>query len=252
MSEQMENAADESAQETPQKSVDPDRLAEWLGRIERALGLDRAGEATRHTVIAALLLAGFALIGTALVAMTNWATEDRIAENERTALLHSLHQLIPAEQMDNDLYHDVLMVQDEELLGSAQPVPAYRARKGGEPVAVVLAPVAPDGYGGSIRLLVGIYRNGALAGVRVTSHKETPGLGDAIDAERSDWILGFAGKSLSDPNERGWAVKKDGGVFDQFTGATITPRAVVAAVQRALYFYRERRDSLFAPLPVEE
>lgn len=245
MSEQTE-PLDEAVTE---EAAQPNRLQQLWARFERASGLDRANAATRQMVIAALLLGGFALIGTALVSSTNWLTEDRIAENQRQALLRSLYQLVPAEVVDNDFYRDTLQVQDEELLGTDEPVTAYRARKAGQPVAVVLAPVAPDGYGGSIRLLVGIYQDGRLAGVRVTGHKETPGLGDAIEAERSDWILGFAGKSLSDPNKRGWAVKKDGGVFDQFTGATITPRAVVGAVYRALHFYRENREALFEKPP---
>jgi electron transport complex protein RnfG len=125
----------------------------------------------------------------------------------------------------------------------------YRARKYGWPVAVVLAPVAPDGYNGTIRLLVAIKMDGTLAGVRVIQHRETPGLGDAIEAERSDWILGFDGKSLNDPVQEKWKVKRDGGDFDQFTGATITPRAVVKAVNKALLYFRLHGHSLFERAP---
>ena len=117
---------------------------------------------------------------------------------------------------------------------------------GAAPVAVVLALIAPDGYGGPIKLLVGINADGSLAGVRVVNHHETPGLGDAIDTRRSNWILGFTGRSLGDPSPAQWAVRKDGGVFDQFTGATITPRAVVKAVKRALVYFEAHRDTLFA------
>jgi electron transport complex protein RnfG len=113
-------------------------------------------------------------------------------------------------------------------------------------VAAVLASIAPDGYAGTIKLLVGINYDGSIAGVRVVSHKETPGLGDAIEAERSDWILGFNGHSLREPGEERWKVKKDGGIFDQFSGATITPRAIVAAVHNTLSYYQNNREALFA------
>ena len=122
---------------------------------------------------------------------------------------------------------------------------AYRARYRGAPAAVVLAPVAPDGYSGKIRLIVGIQYSGVLSGVRVVSHQETPGLGDKIDVRRSDWIKSFAGLSLRDPQQADWRVRRDGGVFDQFTGATITPRAVVAAVRRSLEYFDTHKDTLF-------
>jgi len=147
---------------------------------------------------------------------------------------------------DNALESDTIAVVDSDLLGSGENVTVYRARKNGLPIAVLIAPLAPDGYSGSIGLLVGINENGTLAGVRVTSHRETPGLGDDIEVQRSDWIESFAGRSLDKPSAAGWRVKKDGGDFDQFTGATITPRAVVAAVHKALQYYRENRIVLFA------
>jgi electron transport complex protein RnfG len=124
-------------------------------------------------------------------------------------------------------------------------VTAYRARQGGRPVAVILRFAAIDGYNGPIHLLAGIEADGRLAGVRVLSHRETPGLGDAIEAAKSDWVYSFAGKSLGSPPAAGWAVERDGGVFDQFTGATITPRAIVEAVQRALAYHGSHRDALF-------
>ncbi len=161
-------------------------------------------------------------------------------------MLRSLHQIIRPESHNNDIYRDVIQVSDP-LLGTEQPVSVYRARQGEQPVAAVIASVAPEGYGGEIKLLVGIRYDGTLAGVRVVSHKETPGLGDAIEAERSDWILKFAGRSLTNPEEKRWKVKKDGGVFDQFTGATITPRAVVQAVHNTLLYYRKNREALFTP-----
>lgn len=196
-------------------------------------------------LIGALILGLFAIVGTSMVALTYDGTAERIAENERQALLRSLHQIISPDSHSNDIYTDIIEVQDP-LLGTDEPVTVYRARMDEEPVAVVIASIAPDGYGGAIKLLVGINYDGTIAGVRVISHKETPGLGDAIEAERSDWILGFNGRSLEDPEEKRWAVKKDGGVFDQFTGATITPRAVVHAVANTLRYYHKQREELFA------
>ena len=206
----------------------------------------------KHMSGAAIVLALFAVVGTGMVATTYEGTRERIAENERQALLDSLSTIVPAERMDNDIVTDLMSVTDPDMLGTPDPVPVYRARKEGKPVAAVLAPVAPDGYSGNIRLLVGINHDGTLAGVRVVAHKETPGLGDPIEAQKSDWILGFDGKSLSNPEESGWAVKKDGGIFDQFTGATITPRAVVGAVHRSLQYFNAHRDELFAIEQAEE
>lgn len=206
----------------------------------------------RHILITGILLFLFAVVGATMVAFTFDATEERIAANERALLLRSLNELIPHERHDNDLFADVIEVTDASLLGTDEPVPVYRARKNGRNVAAVLAPVAPDGYGGAIKLLVCVNLDGTLCGVRVVAHKETPGLGDAIEAERSDWILGFTGKSLTDPPEKQWRVERDGGVFDQFTGATITPRAVVKAVRKTLVYFRQYGAQLFRPAPVPE
>lgn len=202
---------------------------------------------SRQILLTALLLFLFAAIGTALVAFTFDNTHARIAANERAALLRNLHVLVPPQTHDNDIFNDIIEVTDPDLLGTNAPVAVYRARKQGWPVAAVLTPVAPDGYSGAIRLLVGIKLDGTLAGVRILNHRETPGLGDFIEAERSDWILDFAGRSLDNPTPRQWAVKRDGGVFDQFTGATITPRAVVKAVKKALIYFDRHHQRLFAP-----
>lgn len=200
----------------------------------------------KNMLIGGLILGLFAVVGTGLVAMTYNGTAERIAENERQALLRSLHQIVSPDSHDNDIYTDVIQVRDLSL-GTHQPVTVYRARQGKQPVAAVIASIAPDGYSGAIKLLVGIHYDGTLAGVRVVSHRETPGLGDAIEAERTDWILAFNGRSLGNPEEKRWAVKKDGGVFDQFTGATITPRAVVQGVYNTLRYYQKHREALFAP-----
>lgn len=199
-----------------------------------------------HILKVGLLLAVFAIGATLLVAVTERQTRDQIAENQRQALLDGIHALIPDEQYDNAILEDTLTLPASESLGLESPQTAYRARRDGDPVAVVMPVVAPDGYSGRIRLLVGIYHDGTLAGVRVLEHRETPGLGDKIDAKRSDWITDFSGKSLDNPKPQNWRVKKDGGVFDQFTGATITPRAVVNAVRRSLEYFLNNRDDLFA------
>jgi electron transport complex protein RnfG len=201
----------------------------------------------RQIIITTIILLMFAIIGTTLVAYTYDSTRDQIAANERATLLRKLHRLIAPEQHDNVLLEDTLAVRDPTLLGTDEAVAVYRARQDGEPVSLVIETIAPDGYSGTIRLLVGINIDGTLSGVRVVSHRETPGLGDAIDETRSDWIHVFDGKSLHNPESAGWAVKKDGGMFDQLTGATITPRAVVKAVHNALLYYRQHRDALFEP-----
>jgi len=193
----------------------------------------------------AILLGLFALVGTGIVALIFTETKEPIAEAERAFMLRSLHAVIKPEMHDNDIFNDMITVTDPERLGTKNPVPVFRARKSGQPVAVAIIFIAPEGYVGPIKLLVGITVDGTILGVRVISHRETPGLGDGIEAKRSNWILGFDGHSLSDPDSKAWAVRRDGGQFDQFTGATITPRAVVKAVHNALKFYALNRDRLF-------
>ena len=201
----------------------------------------------RTVGITGIILFLFAVAGTTLVAFTYESTRDRIAANERAVLLRKLHALVEPGRHNNDLLEDTLLVSNPELFGTSTPVAVYRARMDSRPIALVVPTVAPDGYSGSIRLLVGINYDGRLAGVRVVSHRETPGLGDAIEEERSDWIHRFENKSLADPAETQWKVRKDGGYFDQLTGATITPRAIVEAVRKSLLYYRDHRDALFEP-----
>lgn len=199
----------------------------------------------RNMIISALVLAVFAIAGTFFVSYTFDNTIDRIEENKRLALLKAIHVLIPPTAHDNDVFTDIIKVQNKALLGSTKAVTVYRARKNNTPVAIIINSIAPDGYSGHIELLVAINYNGNLAGVRVTHHKETPGLGDAIEERRSDWITKFKNLSLSNPDKKGWTVKRDGGEFDQFTGATITPRAIVKAVYNTLRYYKTNRDTLY-------
>jgi len=201
---------------------------------------------TRNNLFrSAASLALVAVIGTALLAGVDRLTKTRIAEQEKRAILDQLGQLISPDLYNNELQQDLFSFQDDLHFPKGQTVTTYRARLDGKAVAVILKMVAVNGYNGKINLLVGINENGTLCGVRVTSHKETPGLGDAIEVERNDWILGFYGRALDNPPPDGWAVKRDGGEFDQFTGATVTPRAVVQAVRLALEFFAEHKSFLF-------
>jgi electron transport complex protein RnfG len=201
----------------------------------------------KNMIIAASILGGFAILGAGLVGLTYESTKQRIADNDREFLLRTLNEMVPAEAYDNDIYTDTIEVHSRQLLGTTEAQTIYRARKNGRPVAIIITTTAPDGYNGDIKLLVALDVAGQIGGVRVLSHHETPGLGDAIEVDRSPWITRFFGHSLNAPDPQGWHVKKDGGVFDQFTGATITPRAVVKAVYRALIFYYLNRTALFAP-----
>jgi electron transport complex protein RnfG len=194
------------------------------------------------------LLGLVAVLGTSLLAGVNELTRERIAEQERRLVLRQLNQVLPAGAYDNSLQDDFVLIDDRGYFGHADPVRVYRARLQDRPVAVIMNMVAADGYNGDIRLLAGIYRDGTVSGVRVIAHRETPGLGDPIEHERSDWILGFTGRSLDDPSPAGWAVRRDGGEFDQFTGATITPRAIVEAVQRALEYHATYAERLYQPV----
>jgi len=200
----------------------------------------------RRTVRAAIMLAAAAIAAFGLVAVVHEATRDRIAATARARELARFDQVLGGLPHDNDLLADTVTLRDPELLGTTAAVTAYRARFHGQPVAVLLEFVATDGYSGSIRLLIAVAPDGTVLGVRTVSHHETPGLGDFIDAGKSDWIRRFSGKSLGDPAAAHWRVRKDGGDFDQYTGATITSRAVVGAVGRTLQFFTRHRDELLA------
>ncbi len=199
----------------------------------------------KQILISGFLLWFFSVIGTSLVSFTQQETLDRIAANERKVLLRNLYALLPPEKLDNDIAMDTMELLPSSLLGTDRPSTVYRARFQGDPVAVILNAIAPEGYNGDIHLLIGILEDGSLAGVRVVKHSETPGLGDAIEIRKSDWILGFNGKSLGNPEPELWQVRRDGGSFDQVTGATITPRAIVKAVKNALNYYQLNREFLY-------
>jgi Na+-translocating ferredoxin:NAD+ oxidoreductase subunit G len=196
----------------------------------------------RDVVVTTLLLGLFAATGAGLVAWVHSGTEARILDNRVAMTRLRITQVLEGLEYDNDPVGDHGMLSDPRLGGNQ--LPAWFARRGTEVVGVVLSAVAPSGYSGNIHLLVGVDTGGRLLGVRVTEHRETPGLGDDIEADRSDWIHGFRGRSLDDPPMELWRVRRDGGAFDQFTGATVTPRAVVEAVRNALVYFQGNVEEL--------
>jgi electron transport complex protein RnfG len=191
-----------------------------------------------------VMLTVFAVITTALIALTYFGTADRIEAQQQAKLLEVLNEVVPKNMHDNALYADCIEV-DAAALGGNKPHLVYRATLNGEPKALVLEATAPDGYSGNIELVIGVDTSMTVLGVRVIEHKETPGLGDKIELAVSDWIRSFSGRTYSQQTEKVWQVKKDGGEFDQFTGATITPRAVVSSVTRALQFANDNQSTLF-------
>jgi electron transport complex protein RnfG len=193
-----------------------------------------------------LMLALIALCAATLVAGTYQLTGQSISQQSRRAQEQALLDTIPGSRHDNDILDDTIAVGPRDaLLGLREQRLIHIARQNGAVSAVVIPVTARDGFSGDIELRVGVNRDGSIAAVRVLAHDETPGLGDRLEPERSDWLLGFNGRSLGNPALDDWSVRKDRGEFDQFTGATITPRAVVAAISRALQFAQQNRAQLF-------
>jgi electron transport complex protein RnfG len=192
-----------------------------------------------------VMLGAFAVVTTALIALTFFGTRDTIAQKRQQKLLSVLNEVVPKSYHNNALYADCTLVSDTAL-GSKENYKVYRARQNGQPSALVLEATAPDGYSGNIDMVIGVSTEMTVLGVRVIDHKETPGLGDKVELAISDWITSFTGKTFDNDNLSPWNVKKDGGEFDQFTGATITPRAVVGAVRRALAYTQTNQSTLFS------
>ncbi|MEX9234865.1 electron transport complex subunit RsxG [Citrobacter werkmanii] len=181
----------------------------------------------KHGITLALFAAG----STGLTAAINQLTKSTIDEQAALQQKVLFDQVLPGDRYNNALSESCYLVNAQALGKGTHRV--YIARLDDRPVAAILEATAPDGYSGAIQLLVGVDFTGTVLGTRVTEHHETPGLGDKIELRLSDWITHFSGKTIGAGNDAHWAVKKDGGDFDQFTGATITPRAVVNAVKRA-------------------
>jgi Na+-translocating ferredoxin:NAD+ oxidoreductase subunit G len=200
----------------------------------------------RNALQAGLLLGLAALLAVGLLVGVERLTRERIAIAERQARLMALTAVMPVDRYDNNPLEDSISVIAPGWLGSDRALRVWRARRGNAPIQLVIETVAPRGYSGPITLLVGVDGAARVVGVRVTHHQETPGLGDAIEARRGPWIDRFAGRSLDDPEAGRWRVRRDGGDFDQFTGATITPRAVVAAVASTVAFVEAHGPALYA------
>lgn len=212
---------------------------------------DHPNTPIKHSLRTAAILLAFTVAGTALLALTFQATRGPIEQNQQAAKRALIGEILPYHYYDNDLLASAVPIVPDPLLGNSISTTAYRATRRGAMSAVVFEATAPDGYSGKIRLLLAVLANGELAGVRVIAHNETPGLGDYIDKKKSDWIDAFRGRSLMTSSERDWQVKKDGGNFDYVTGATITPRAIVKAVHKALQYFALHR-ARFSDRPDEK
>lgn len=206
-------------------------------------GAETPRPASRRGGALALIIA--ATLSAALLASVNRFTSPRIADNRAAEQLKSLRAVLTPGSFDNAPHQDAIMAVDPTLLGSTEPLPIYRARQGTRPVAAVLTVVAPNGYAGQIRLLVAVDIDGEVNGVRVIEHRETPGLGDRIEARRSGWILGFRGLRTEKLQASTWTLDRDGGTFDRLTGATITSRAVLGAVRNAVLYFSAHQTEIF-------
>lgn len=194
-----------------------------------------------------VLLGGFAMLTAAALATVNQLTLEPIAKAEQAAAQKALLEILPANTHDNDLLNDTLDIEEiwQTQLHTDPSAKIYRARVNGEINAIIIPATAPDGYSGNIKMIIGIRKDQSIAGVRIIKHSETPGLGDKVELKKSPWILTFNDKSLLAPITNQWRVKKDGGQFDQFTGATITPRATVKQVKNTLEFAKQNFEFLF-------
>jgi len=191
------------------------------------------------------ILALFAIACTLAVSLVSELTRDRIKIQEQQQLLRTLHSIIEPSRYDNDIANDCIMITAPEL-GSNNVKTAYIAKKSGQVVAVAMTSTAPRGYNGNIDFIMAINIDGTVSGVRVLKHQETPGLGDKVEIRKSNWINSFTDKKMLSENDSRWAVSKDNGMFDQFTGATITPRALVQGVKNTLNYFNSNKSILLA------
>ena len=200
----------------------------------------------KHATKTALTLIAFAFVGTAMLAYIYNITRAPIEASEKEARLALFKQILPEDTYDNDLLKQTINIAPNPLLGNLIASEANIATRNNQPAGVILEAIAHDGYSGDIKLLIAIRADGSISGVRVLTHKETPGLGDYIDIAHGDWIKLFNNESVEKTPATQWLVKKDGGQFDYMVGATITPRAVVKAVHKALQYFEENKATLFA------
>jgi len=190
-------------------------------------------------------LAAIAAVCTALVAATYQMTAERIAANEKALLEQSLQPALGGIAFDGSLSESRIVLQPPHELPGNDPAIIYRVFAEGQPVAALIAVTARDGFSGPIRILVGVEFDGRVSGVRILQHRETPGLGDKIEPERSNWIFQFDNRSIGDPVTIQWAIRGEGGDFDQLTGASVTPRAIIKAIRDTLLYFDAHRDEIF-------
>lgn len=190
-------------------------------------------------------LAAIAAICTTLVATTYHLTRERIAANEQAFLERKLAPVLSGIEFEGSISESKRVIEAPHDLPGREDALIYRVYADGKPLAALFAVTAPDGYAGPIRILLGIDVNGVVTGLRILEHRETPGLGDKIEETRSDWVYQFNGKSLVDPKPEDWYIRRDGGEFDQLSGASVTPRAVINAVRETLLYFDANRDRVF-------
>ena len=188
----------------------------------------------------------FSLVASAALSISYFLTKTPIEESDARAKRMFLNQVVPSNLYDNNLVEDTISVEPNPLIGNKKNIDIYRAKKNNQVIAVIIETIAPDGYSGEIKTLVGVDQKDKILGVRVITHKETPGLGDYIEVDKSHWIKNFNLKSLDEMGEKEWAVKKDGGDFDYVSGATITSRAVIKSTYKSLLYVKENKKRLFA------
>jgi electron transport complex protein RnfG len=204
--------------------------------------------APRRGATAAAIAAASA-VAVAVVALAYRIAAPRIEAHRHAEAVDRLTAVLGGLPFDNDPLTDVIEVRDPGLLGTDRPLPVHRVRLAGQPVAALIEVLAPRGYGGAIRLQVAVTPDGKVIGVRVLEHRETPGVGDRVEADRSDWLEQFMGRTLGNPPDSRWALRRDGGDYDQLSGATVTSRAVTVAVRDALAWYTQNRAQVFDAPP---
>lgn len=193
-----------------------------------------------------ITLAVIAAICTALVALTYRLTAERIVANEQAWLERSLQPALSGLFYDSGVTESKIIIPPPHELPGSETAIIYRVYAEDAPVAALFIVSARDGYAGPIRILAGIDTMGVVTGVHVLEHRETPGLGDRVESTKSDWVKQFNGRSLLDPEPTGWAIKGDGGQFDQLTGASVTPRAIIKAIKETLLYFEAHSEEIFA------
>ncbi|MCG7989427.1 MAG: electron transport complex subunit RsxG [Candidatus Thiodiazotropha weberae] len=207
--------------------------------------MKRAFQNWYKLIAAGLVLGLFAAFGVSMVTLVHEKTAQQIIDNRLQETYRAFDRVLRGEAYDNRPLDHPTQLAAVDWLNGGEPITIYTAKRDGQPVATLLRIDAQKGYNGSITLMLGILANGTLSGVEVVSHRETPGLGDKIESRRSDWLEQFEGRSLNSPAKDQWGVKRDGGLFDQITGATVTSRSVVMSLKQALSYLQQLRPELF-------